>query len=290
MMHFISFMIALSLAGFNTSADYLTGNIEKPAAETETATTKAGTEDETGTKPEKEAETGSEDYQNDPLYPYIAQQNKLVEKDGVQYITNPENILVLANKKYSLQSTYSPPDLVRPNVTFSFGDEQVEKAQMRKEAGSQLEAMFAAAKQDNLTLYAVSGYRSYQRQQEVFSAEVAAKGESKAKEAVAVPGMSEHQTGLAMDISSRDQGFNLTEAFGETPEGQWLQKNAHNYGFILRYMKGKEAVTQYQYESWHYRYVGKDAATIIYENDWTLEEFFQHVQVLQKKIDGGTAK
>lgn len=211
MMHFISFMIALSLAGFNTSADYLTGNIEKPAAETETATTKAGTEDETGTKPEKEAETGSEDYQNDPLYPYIAQQNKLVEKDGVQYITNPENILVLANKKYSLQSTYSPPDLVRPNVTFSFGDEQVEKAQMRKEAGSQLEAMFAAAKQDNLTLYAVSGYRSYQRQQEVFSAEVAAKGESKAKEAVAVPGMSEHQTGLAMDISSRDQGFNLTE-------------------------------------------------------------------------------
>ncbi|EUJ31149.1 M15 family metallopeptidase [Listeria cornellensis] len=288
MMHFISFMIALSLAGFHTSADYLAGDIEKPAAETETA--KTDTEVGTEKEAEKETEAGSKDYQNDPLYPYIAQQNKLVEKDGVQYITNPENILVLANKEYSLQSSYSPPDLVRPNVTFSFGDAQVEKAQMRKEAGTQLEAMFAAAKQDNLTLYAVSGYRSYQRQQEVFSAEVDAKGESKAKEAVAVPGTSEHQTGLAMDISSRDQGFNLTEAFGETPEGQWLQKNAHKYGFILRYMKGKEAVTQYQYESWHYRYVGKDAATIIYENDWTLEEFFQHVRALQKKIDGGMAK
>ncbi|MBC1501399.1 M15 family metallopeptidase [Listeria weihenstephanensis] len=273
MMHFISFMIALSLAGVHTSADYLAGDINQA----QTTTENSGT-------------TASKDYQKDPLYPYIAMQNKLVEKNGVEYITNPENILVLANKEYSLQSTYVPPDLVVPNVSFSFGDESLEKAHMREEAASQLGAMFTAAKQDGLALHAVSGYRSYKRQQEVFGAEVAAKGEAKAKEAVAVPGTSEHQTGLAMDISSLSADLNLTEAFGDTPEGQWLQKNAHNYGFILRYMKGKEAVTQYQYESWHYRYVGKDAATIIYENDWTLEEFFQHVQALQKKIDGGTAK
>ncbi|WP_430533929.1 M15 family metallopeptidase [Listeria rocourtiae] len=286
MMHFISFIIALGLASLNTSTDYVTGDINHPSAETATTDQKANTEQpESKDSTEKNDKAEGTSYQDDPLYPYIAQQNKLVEKDGVQFITNPENILVLANKEYSLESSYSPPDLVRPNVTFSFGDAQVEKAQMRKEAGSQLEAMFSAAKNDGLTLYAVSGYRSYKRQQEVFSAEVAAKGEAKAKEAVAVPGTSEHQTGLAMDISSRNQGFNLTEAFGETPEGQWLQKNAHKYGFILRYMKGKEAVTQYQYESWHYRYVGKDAATIIYENDWTLEEFFEQVQALQKKID-----
>ncbi|WP_376700399.1 M15 family metallopeptidase [Listeria rocourtiae] len=286
MMHFISFIIALGLASLNTSTDYVTGDLNQPSVETATADQKVNTEQpESKDSTEKNNKAEGTNYQDDPLYPYIAQQNKLVKREGVQFITNPENILVLANKEYSLESSYSPPDLVRPNVTFSFGDAQVEKAQMRKEAGSQLEVMFSAAKKDGLTLYAVSGYRSYKRQQEVFSAEVAAKGEAKAKEAVAVPGTSEHQTGLAMDISSSNQGFNLTEAFGETPEGQWLQKNAHHYGFILRYMKGKEAVTQYQYESWHYRYVGKGAATIIYENDWTLEEFFEHVQALQKKID-----
>ncbi|PZF90145.1 D-alanyl-D-alanine carboxypeptidase [Listeria ivanovii] len=223
--------------------------------------------------------------EKDPLYPYIDKQNKLVEKNGIQYIENEENMLVLANKDYSLQPTYTPPDLVRPNVTFSFGDEKIEKAQMRKEAGTALEEMFQAANENGHKLFAVSGYRSYKRQQEVFQAEVNSKGDAKAREAVAYPGTSEHQTGLAMDISSESQSYELTDAFGNTPEGKWLQENAHNYGFILRYMKGREDITKYQYESWHYRYVGKDAATIIYENDWTLEEFFNHVKALQKKVD-----
>ncbi|ELY0462509.1 D-alanyl-D-alanine carboxypeptidase family protein [Listeria innocua] len=225
------------------------------------------------------------DLEKDPLYPYIDKQNKLVEKNGIQYIENEENILVLANKDYSLQPTYTPPDLVRPNVTFSFGNEQVEKAQLRKEAGTALEEMFKAADKDGKKLFAVSGYRSYKRQQEVFQAEVNSKGDKKAREAVAYPGTSEHQTGLAMDISSENQSYELTEAFGTTPEGKWLEENAHNYGFILRYMKGREDITKYQYESWHYRYVGKDAATIIYKNNWTLEEFFEHVKALQKKVD-----
>ncbi|EAD5840759.1 TPA_asm: D-alanyl-D-alanine carboxypeptidase family protein [Listeria innocua] len=225
------------------------------------------------------------DLEKDPLYPYIDKQNKLVEKNGIQYIENEENMLVLANKDYSLQPTYTPPDLVRPNVTFSFGNEQVEKAQLRKEAGTALEEMFKAADKDGKKLFAVSGYRSYKRQQEVFQAEVNSKGDKKAREAVAYPGTSEHQTGLAMDISSENQSYELTEAFGNTPEGKWLEENAHNYGFILRYMKGREDITKYQYESWHYRYVGKDAATIIYKNNWTLEEFFEHVKALQKKVD-----
>ncbi|MGC9248480.1 M15 family metallopeptidase [Listeria ivanovii] len=226
-----------------------------------------------------------DELEKDPLYPYIDKQNKLVEKNGIQYIENEENMLVLANKDYSLQPTYTPPDLVRPNVTFSFGDEKIEKAQMRKEAGTALEEMFQAANDNGYKLFAVSGYRSYKRQQEVFQAEVNSKGDAKAREAVAYPGTSEHQTGLAMDISSESQSYELTDAFGNTPEGKWLQENAHNYGFILRYMKGREDITKYQYESWHYRYVGKDAATIIYENDWTLEEFFNHVKSLQKKVD-----
>lgn len=223
--------------------------------------------------------------EKDPLYPYIDKQNKLTEKNGIKYIENEENMLVLANKDFSLQPTYTPPDLVRPNVTFSFGEQQVEKAQLRKDAAKGLEEMFAAANKDGKKLFAVSGYRSYKRQQEVFQAEVNAKGDQKAREAVAYPGTSEHQTGLAMDISSESQSYALTEAFGNTPEGKWLQENAHNYGFILRYMKGREDITKYQYESWHYRYVGKDAATIIYKNNWTLEEFFEQVEALQKKVD-----
>lgn len=268
----LSIALAVSISCIHTVEDqYFGGQNAEPVAEVEQ---KASNSNETLAKLEK-----------DPLYPYIDKQNQLVEKNGIQYIENQENILVLANKDYSLQPSYTPPDLVRPNVTFSFGDEQVEKAQMRKEAGTALEEMFQAANEDGYKLFAVSGYRSYKRQQEVFQAEVNSKGDTKAREAVAYPGTSEHQTGLALDISSESQSYELTEAFGTTPEGKWLEENAHNYGFILRYMKGREDITKYQYESWHYRYVGKDAATIIYENNWTLEEFFNHVKALEKKVD-----
>ncbi|MBC2070425.1 D-alanyl-D-alanine carboxypeptidase family protein [Listeria seeligeri] len=268
----LSIALAVSISCIHTVEDqYFGGQNAEPVAEVEQ---KASNSNETLAKLEK-----------DPLYPYIDKQNQLVEKNGIQYIENQENILVLANKDYSLQPSYTPPDLVRPNVTFSFGEEQVEKAQMRKEAGTALEEMFQAANEDGYKLFAVSGYRSYKRQQEVFQAEVNSKGDTKAREAVAYPGTSEHQTGLAMDISSESQSYELTEAFGTTPEGKWLEDNAHNYGFILRYMKGREDITKYQYESWHYRYVGKDAATIIYENNWTLEEFFNHVKALEKKVD-----
>lgn len=268
----LSIALAVSISCIHTVEDqYFGGQNAEPVAEVEQ---KASNSNETLAKLEK-----------DPLYPYIDKQNQLVEKNGIQYIENQENILVLANKDYSLQPSYTPPDLVRPNVTFSFGDEQVEKAQMRKEAGTALEEMFQAANEDGYKLFAVSGYRSYKRQQEVFQAEVNSKGDTKTREAVAYPGTSEHQTGLAMDISSESQSYELTEAFGTTPEGKWLEENAHNYGFILRYMKGREDITKYQYESWHYRYVGKNAATIIYENNWTLEEFFNHVKALEKKVD-----
>ncbi|WP_439442774.1 M15 family metallopeptidase [Listeria aquatica] len=220
----------------------------------------------------------------DPLYPFIAKQNKLVERNGTEYIENEANLLILANKDYLMQSTYIPSDLVRPNVEFSFGNADIEKAKMRKVAGTALEEMFKGAKAAGYELYAVSGYRSYSRQEEVYQAEVKAKGEAKAGEAVAVPGTSEHQTGLAMDMSAKSAGLELSAAFGETAEGTWAKENAHKYGFILRYPAGKEKVTKYEYEAWHFRYVGKDAAAIIYKNNWTLEEFFEHVKLLDDKL------
>ncbi|WP_061567901.1 M15 family metallopeptidase [Caldibacillus debilis] len=205
--------------------------------------------------------------------------NEIEVINGQKVIKNPDNILIIVNKDYSLPPGYKPKDLVRPKVPFSFGDRDIEKSYMRKEAAEALERMFRAAAKEGIRLYAVSGYRSYERQKELFDAEVAERGKELAVQAVAVPGQSEHQTGLAMDISSASNGFQLNEKFEETLEGKWLFKNAHKFGFILRYPKGKEDITGYMYEPWHYRYVGEYAETI-YKNGWTLEEFFEQARAI----------
>jgi len=204
--------------------------------------------------------------------------NEIQSVNGKAVIQNPKNIMVMVNKQYSLPDGYAPDDLVRPNVLFSFGDQDIEKSYMRKEAAEALEAMFTDAKNNGTHLFAVSGYRSYDRQVSVFNAEVNKYGEEKALAAVAIPGSSEHQTGLSMDLSSESANFELSEAFGETAEGKWIAQNAHRFGFILRYPKGKEAITGYKYEPWHFRYVGKKAAKVIFEKDLTLEEYFKIVQ------------
>lgn len=204
--------------------------------------------------------------------------NQIAIEGDRKEIQNPDNILVLVNKEFSLSGEYRPNDLVKPEIAFSFGEQDLEKSLIRQEAAHAIEEMFRKAKEENIELYAVSGYRSYDRQKDLFDAEVKRAGADIAAQAVALPGQSEHQTGLTMDIASKSTNLNLTEEFGETPEGKWLAENAHKYGFILRYPKGKESITQYQYEPWHFRYVGVKAATAIFENNWTLEEFFQQVK------------
>jgi len=208
--------------------------------------------------------------------------NEIQTVNGKEVIQNASNLFALVNKEFGLPAEYLPDDLVRPNVSFSFGNEDVEKSKLRKEAANALEEMFTEAKQKGIMLYAVSGFRSYNRQETLFTAEVQKIGEKMVIEAVAKPGNSEHQTGLAMDISSNSVGLSLTEQFGETLESKWLEENAHKFGFILRYPKGKEHLTGYMYEPWHYRYVGQRIAKEIYRNDWTLEEY---VEVAQKIKD-----
>jgi zinc D-Ala-D-Ala carboxypeptidase len=204
--------------------------------------------------------------------------NQIKEVNGQKIILNPDNTMALVNKQFGLPETFLPNDLVRPKVSFSFGNQKIDKSLMRKEAALALEKMFKEAKRSGIELFAVSGYRSYDYQQSLFHAEVDKVGLDKAVEAVAVPGQSEHQTGLAMDISSRGENMLLTAEFGNSKEGKWLTENAHRFGFILRYPKGKESITGYQYEAWHFRYIGINAATIIHENNWTLEEYFQIVK------------
>jgi D-alanyl-D-alanine carboxypeptidase len=128
--------------------------------------------------------------------------NQIEVQNGIKVIVNPENILALVNKEQSLPSNYKPSDLVIPNVPFTFAETNVEKRYMRAEAAKALEEMFTKAKEEQIFLYAVSGYRSYERQKALFDAEVNRVGKDKAVMAVAIPGRSEHQTGLAVDITS----------------------------------------------------------------------------------------
>jgi zinc D-Ala-D-Ala carboxypeptidase len=204
--------------------------------------------------------------------------NQIKEVNGQRIILNPENTMALVNKQFELPETFLPNDLIRPNVSFSFGNQKIDKSLLRKEAALALEKMFSEAKQSGIEVFAVSGYRSYEYQDGLFQAEVKKVGRAKAMEAVAFPGQSEHQTGLAMDISSKSVGMMLTEDFGASKEGIWLANNAHRFGYILRYPEGKESITGYQYEAWHFRYVGIEAASIIYKNKWTLEEYFNIVK------------
>ncbi len=198
---------------------------------------------------------------------------EVIDVNGLATITNETDILVLVNKQRNLPSDYIPSDLVEPNVPFSF-DEKLEKRKMRKESSEALEALFAKAKEDGIEIVAQSGYRSYKTQDAIFKSNVKRKGEKEANKSSAYPGQSEHQTGLAMDITSASVNYVLEEIFGETPEGLWLAKNAAQFGFIIRYPEDKTDITGYVYEPWHVRYVGKEVAEEITEQKITLEEFF----------------
>ncbi|WHX98935.1 M15 family metallopeptidase [Neobacillus sp. DY30] len=215
---------------------------------------------------------------NDPLRLESIFFNDIKEVDGKNVIQNSTNVMALVNKDFFLPEDYIPQDLVRPNVEFSFGEVEIEKSLMRKEAAVALEKMFSNAEKNGIELIAISGYRSYIRQKSLFEAEVNRVGIEKAAEAVAIPGASEHQSGLAMDISSKSNKLYLNEAFADTAEGKWLKDNAHRFGFVLRYPKEKIDITNYMYEPWHFRYVGIKAATIMYEHNWTLEEYFDEVK------------
>ncbi|WP_214893658.1 M15 family metallopeptidase [Exiguobacterium sp. H66] len=184
------------------------------------------------------------------------------------------NELVVVNKKYSLPIDYKPSDLVVPDISFSYSG-VLEQSYMRAPAAKQIEKMFAAAKKDGVTLNAVSGFRSGQRQTVLYNNYVARDGKAAADQYSARPGHSEHQTGLVFDISAPSVGNGLTAELGNTKEGKWIANNAAKYGFIVRYDKGFQARTGYTYEPWHIRYVGVGPATQIKNNGQTLEEYMK---------------
>ncbi|KTD83928.1 M15 family metallopeptidase [Paenibacillus etheri] len=190
----------------------------------------------------------------------------------------PDSIAVMVNKEYGLPENYKPTDLVYPEVRFTF-KEKIEKRMMRKEAAEALEELFAGAEEDGIYLAGVSAYRSKETQTRLFNRYVKKDGEELARTYSAVPGYSEHQTGLAIDVSGSDGKCAAESCFGGTKEAEWLAQHATEYGYIIRFPEGKQDITGYKYEPWHIRYVGKDIATYIADEGITLEEYYDVVPV-----------
>ncbi len=175
--------------------------------------------------------------------------------------------LILCNKYHQLKKDYVP-DLVSLD---GYGGGKMERV-----AAKYFKEMSNAAKKDGISIYNVSGYRSYNTQKDLYNGYVSRNGRTRADTFSARPGTSEHQTGLATDINSVSDSFANTKAY------KWLIANSYKYGFILRYPKGKEFITGYKYEPWHFRYVGKETATFIYEKDITYEEYYANYLLMIK--------
>lgn len=188
-------------------------------------------------------------------------------------IDQPGSLWWIVNKKRPAGESYLPHNLVTPPVTLN-AQKSAEENMVRQELVEPMKQLFNDAKKDGIALMLASGYRSYALQQTYYLNYVNTSGEAEANRYSAKPGTSEHQTGLSFDVANTDRTHYLDQSFGQDPGGQWVASHAHLYGFIVRYPEGKEAVTGYMYEPWHLRYVGIDLATELYNNQQTMEEFF----------------
>lgn len=189
-------------------------------------------------------------------------------------LDTPTSPWVIANKRRPLNPTDFAPQTAAPNVPLRLPGTNPEM-QVSRQIIPAVEQLFAAAKADGLDLMLASGYRSYQQQVVVYNAEVNRYGQEAADRESARPGHSEHQTGLAVDVEPITRQCEIQACFGDLPEGKWVAANAHKFGFIIRYSKDNEAVTGYNYEPWHIRYVGPELAAELYQQgNPPLETFF----------------
>ena len=189
--------------------------------------------------------------------------NTQIDRDfytDVKIVEDPDDPFVLVNKYFEVPQDYEPSDLV------SVGNGQ----KMRSEAAEHVNKLLKDINADGLYLQAQSGFRSIDLQTRLYNNYVSRDGVAEADTYSARPGSSEHHTGLAIDLS---HDGTLEETFENTKQFEWLEKNAHKYGLILRYPKDKVYMTGYMYEPWHYRYVGVEVATLIKNEGITYEEY-----------------
>ncbi len=171
-----------------------------------------------------------------------------------------EGIKMLVNKFHYLKNDYLPDDIVPISNWYAYNGHSI-----KKEVYDKYVSMWKAANEQGLRLLVNSSYRTFEDQQKEY--------DMSNDDYASRPGFSEHQTGLALDIVTDNI---IGNEFENTDEFKWLQENAHLYGFILRYPKDKEYITGYNYESWHYRYVGKELATKVKESGLTYDEYYAY--------------
>lgn len=197
---------------------------------------------------------------------------------------NPTSLWVVVSKDYPLtDQKYRPSDLVLMSDK-SRTDKSSDERSIRAVATSDFNALITAANSAGYDLIIGSGFRSYDLQAYYYNHYVAVSGEEQANKYSAKPGQSEHQTGLTADITLRSMQCYLDTCFGETPAGKWLAENAPAYGFIIRYPADKTAITKYQYEPWHIRYVGKPLAEALKQSGLTLDEAYPYLQTARTKL------
>lgn len=188
------------------------------------------------------------------------------------------NTTILVNREHRLHRDQEPYMLVEPDIIFAApkGDS---RRLLVPEAADAAEKLFMRGREEKIYLCGISGYRSYARQEELYrkKAKEIAKEKEESVRLVAPAGASEHQTGLALDVSCQHIDYRLDEVFGETREGKWLVRYAPLYGFVLRYPKGKEEITGYGWEPWHIRYVGRSLALLLALTGQTMEEYYEQI-------------
>ena len=180
------------------------------------------------------------------------------------------NELMMVNKFYTLDETYTPENLVTIPLTYAYGNEG--DNQILDYAYEKFLDMWQAANDEGYYLMVNSSYRNYEEQQQTYDNLKNTVGERKADEIAARPGHSEHQTGLVVDMTSKNSPY--SNEFADSEEYKWLKEHAHEFGFIERYPEGKTYLTGYNPESWHWRYVGVEAATTMYEENITYDEYY----------------
>lgn len=183
--------------------------------------------------------------------------------------TDDGDLLVVVNKYHAVSNNYTPKNLV--TIDDKYGTWK--NMQLKAEAYDAYVKLYNDAKAQGFDLKLCSTMRSYETQRTLYNNAVKNKGKEVANIRSAYPGRSEHHTGLAIDVTSASMGWGLKQDFADYPDGKWINEHCQEYGFIIRYPKGKTDITGYDYEPWHLRYVGVEAATYIMENDLTLEEY-----------------
>lgn len=198
---------------------------------------------------------------------------------------------ILINRDNFLPSEYVPKNLIvldeNKDNFHRYRDPKL-KPMVRGDIVPDLFDMLNEAKKEGFSIIVDSGYRSYNYQAEILNERIKKVGMEKAYKFVALPGASEHQSGLCFDIAYLYNGVYSDNVKENDKEVKWMMDNSYKYGFILRYPKGKEEITGYSFEPWHYRYVGKRLAKILYDNNETLEEYYkrenQNLKILKRNI------